>query len=356
MILKKYSYAIYLVVVVGSIFLILEFVSLKINRSRGIEFPFFFASGGSVENRTDDGRFLSIDPHLGYARSDTERQVEKFRSRYPWYRGFAIYSNEPMDRLERPLVLTLGGSTTDPLNYTSSWPEELAILLEEQGISGTVVNGAVGGYSSNQELLKLIRDGIEFHPDLVISYSGVNDRGRYGSLPHPMVHSYQRELLGSLVQRGLPPVLPNTISLLSSLREGDEDRIRYTLGLETKRTLGEWYARNLSLMNAVAQASGARFIGIVQPNAYVGSYEWAADFRDNGKSAKYQAAIGSLYNEIENLPAQADYVYSAIDIFDGIEDVYLEDGIHNTEKGFGIIAEYVLELIRTETEILGSSG
>jgi hypothetical protein len=69
--------------------------------------------------------------------------------------------------------------------------EELSKLLTADGYSGTIVNGGTGGYSSNQELIKLIRDGLEFKPDIVISYSGINDMGKYNELPYPMVHPYQ---------------------------------------------------------------------------------------------------------------------------------------------------------------------
>jgi len=344
--LRKYFFPLYLLVVVASILFVLEFISLQINRSGGVEIPFFFGSGGSVQHFRSSDRFGALDPHLGYAYDDGEPSVERFRSRYTWYRGFAIYSNRPLEQLDRPLILTLGGSTTDPLHHDASWPEELAKLLVERGLAGTVVNGAAGGYSTNQELLKLIRDGIEFRPDLVISYSGVNDRGSYGSLPHPMVHRYQRTLLRNLTQSGTAPLVPNTISLLKSLADPDnESQLSYTLGVKTKRSMGEWYARNLSLMHAVTQASGAEFLAVVQPSAYVGNYEWPPDSDKGGKSAQYVAALRSLYAEIEDLPHQPDYVHSFIGIFDGVEGVYEKDGVHTTHKGNRMIAEDMLELI-----------
>lgn len=350
---KDFLFAFCLCAIVACILLLAEVISFQINQSRGVDLPFFFGSVVSTRSFRGGDRFSALDPHLGYARGDGEPAVETFRTRYAWCDGFATYSTEPLDQLDRPLILTLGGSTTDPLSHDSSWPEELAKLLLERGRVATVINGAAGGYSSSQELLKLIRDGIELHPDLVISYSGVNDRGAYGSLPHPMVHSYQRELLGNLTQSGnVSPLVPNTISLLRSLREPDgSSQLSFTLGVETKRSLGGWYSRNLSLMSAVARASDAEFLAVVQPNAYVGSYEWAADFEENGKPAQYVEALRSLYAEIEDLPAQADYVHSFVEIFDGTEGAYRQDGIHTTRKGDRIIAEHILELIAQETTL-----
>ena len=354
---RKWPFALYLVVVVACILFVAELTSLQVNRSEGAELPFFFGEGRSVESFRGR-RFMALDPHLGYAYSDGEALVEAFRSRHGWYRGFAIYSDRPLDQLIHPVILTLGGSTTDAIQKPeTSWPEELAKVLAEKGIAGTVVNGAAGGYSSNQELLKLIRGGLELRPDLVISYSGVNDRGHYGSLPHPRVHRYQRELLATQTEPSTSPLVPNTIYLLRNLAgPGREERLSYTLGLETTRSMGEWYARNLSLMRAVSRASGAEFLAVVQPNAYVGGEvgrdEWAADPEEGGKPAHYVDQLRSLYAEIEKIPERTDYVHLFTAIFEGREEVYLGDGVHTTPKGDRIIAENIFELITTETPLL----
>jgi len=147
----------------------------------------------------------------------------------------------------------------------------------------------------------------------------------------------------------MAPIVPNTISLLRSLvNPGDDTRLTYTLGVDTKRSLGECYARNLALMHAVAKASGAGFLAVVQPSAYVGDYEWEADFEKDGKPARYVEQLRSLYAEIEDLPAEVDYVYSFIGIFDGVEGVYQKDGVHTTPKGDQIIAREMLELITSQ--------
>ena len=168
----------------------------------------------------------------------------------------------------------MGGSTTDPVKFDHSWPEELSKLLAERGISGTVVNGGTAGYSTNQELLKLVRDGLEFKPDIIISYSGVNDRGAWGKPPYPMVHPYQQYILEFLTQPAYSPLFPNTIYLLSQILWGSRPaRMTATLGVRSSRTLGQQYERNMTLMAAIARASGATFYGIIQPNAYVGPGE-----------------------------------------------------------------------------------
>jgi lysophospholipase L1-like esterase len=352
---RKYIvFTIYLIVTVGFLLLAAEFASLRINRSRGVYLPFLFANM-KVKSFRPGERFNNLDPHLGYSHGENESRVSALREKYSWYSGFAVYAQKPLDQLDHPLILTLGGSTTDPV-FGKLWPEELAGLLVEQELTGTVVNGGTGGYSSSQELLKLIRDGLEFRPDLVISYSGVNDRGTYGALPHPMVNGYQRQLLDNLVRSGDVPYFPNTISLLKSvlsLKPGSTSGLTINLGLAVDRNRGEWLYRNFALMNAVSRESGSVFLAVVQPNAYVGSYEWASDFENNGKPQYYIDSLRSLYIEIGEIAVQPDYVHSFMDIFNGIEGVYKGDGVHTREIGNRVIAENMLELIKKETKLFG---
>jgi hypothetical protein len=73
-------------------------------------------------------------------------------------KNFVIYEN---DTEAEEVILTLGGSTTSGFyqrfadGYT--WPYLLSLDLADRNIK--VINGAVGGYSSTMELLKLIIEG-----------------------------------------------------------------------------------------------------------------------------------------------------------------------------------------------------
>lgn len=350
----RYLYGLYLVVVIFSVCLLTEYICQKILHSRGVETPFFLGTASSIPKafRPAHNDFNTLDPHLGFAHGDAERGVQEFKSRHTWKRGFAIYSKKPLEQLERPIILALGGSTTDPIQYGHSWPEELAKVIKGKGISATVINGGTGGYSTNQELLKLIRDGIEFGPDVVISYSGINDRGKYGRLPNPMVHKYQREVLNQIVQRKPSPLFPSTILLLQNSLNSNEGVVAgYTLGLDTSRSMGEWYERNLSLMEAVARTRGAKFFAVLQPNAYVGDYKWRAEYEKRRGNSWYVKAVRGLYSEISDLPKRVDYIYDFTNIFSRAEDVYIEDGVHTKLKGNRIIAEHMFELIASKVSL-----
>lgn len=347
---SRYFYGLYLSIVVLSLCLLVEYVCQRIHYSNGLKIPFLIGTVHSIQKSFRPEDFNVLDPHLGYAHGNSEKKVQEFKLRHTWKRGFAIYSKKPLNQLERPIILALGGSTTDPIQYDHSWPEELAKILKDKGLPGTVINGGTGGYSTNQELIKLIRDGIEFAPDVVISYSGINDRGTYGRLPNPMVHKYQREVISELVKRKPPPLLPSTILLLQDYVTSKEGAVvGFTLGVDTLRSLGKWYERNLALMEAVARTSGAEFFAVLQPNAYIGDYEWGADYeKQRGKSAQYIKAVRRLYAEIIDLPKRVDYVYDFTKIFSGVKDAYIQDGVHATLNGNKIVAEHMLNLIVPE--------
>ena len=193
-----YKYGIYLIASTMLLFAAIEISSFFILRTSGVDAPIFLNLGGPGKKlQKNDGegglKYSAIDPHLGYAHSNGEKDVRNLSKEFTWLDGFLIYSNQTSN-FQRPIILTLGSSTTDGIRSGHSWPEEFARIMKEKRYSGTVINGGIGGYTTNQELLKLIRDGLEFFPDVVISYGGISDRGEYGELPYPMVHTYQREL------------------------------------------------------------------------------------------------------------------------------------------------------------------
>ena len=353
---RPYIYVLYLFTVVAIICVLTEYASLRINRRDGENIPFLLNLPFSSP-RGPSG-FSALDPNLGYAHGETEPEVESLKSRFSWLRSFAIYSKK-VSQLDRPVILILGGSTTDPVEFGHSWPEELAKIFIERHVSATVINGAAGGYSTNQELIKLIRDGLEFNPDIVISYSGVNDRGDWGEFPNPMVHRYQRYILKALLTRKQSSFLPNTVRLLEkyvvpqATRPGVQG---YTLGVDTTKTPGQWYERNLALMHAISEAIGAKFFGIVQPNAFVGGYD-LSNFADPGmlKDERYIRKLQLFYSQISTLPRRVDYVRDFTGIFNGVEGVYT-DGVHTTTKGEKIIAERMFTLITGATSALPASG
>ena len=344
-------FIVYVVVVTAAGLLLVEVVSRKINLANGVDIPLLYFQAVVPQNPAVRGEPKSvIDPHRGFARGKSEPRVRELQEKYVWQDGFAVYSKKPLAKLDRPIILTMGGSTTDAARGNDSWPEELSKLLAKRGISATVVNGGTSGYSTNQELLKLLRDGLQFKPDIIISYSGVNDRSAYSKMPFPMVHPYQRYLLEVLTAPQYSPLLPNAVYLMNKTMAGKPPRrVESTFGLPNGKTLGQHYEKNMVLMDAIARASGATFYGIIQPNAYVGSggeIKTPGDLR-KAKPEEYVTQLQELYGQIADLPSQHLFVHSFLSILDS-EGLYKKDGIHTTLKGNQAIAESVLSLINPE--------
>lgn len=355
--LRKHGFKLYVVTVVMAALLAIEFVCMQVNRANGVHLPFLARGGSHVLQTLIPQHFTRLDPHLGYAHGSDESGVKALIARgHRWRSGFAIYGQAAEAKtLLKPVILTLGGSTTDPVQYGRSWPEELHSLLQERRIPATVINGGTGGYSSNQELLKLIRDGLEFKPDIVVTFNGVNDGGNWGVFPHPMVHPYQRRVLDSATHPAVAPLFPNTVRVLqAALKARDERQVTgATMGLKTAKTRGEWYVRNLALIEALCRANGVRYFAIVQPTAFVGGYDGGPKFNEALEKLKQKEVtygdhirfLQAAYRDLQQAALPQPYVYDFTRIFHGEHDVYLRDGIHATRKGNRIIAQRVYDLL-----------
>lgn len=99
-------------------------------------------------------------------------------------------------------ILSLGGSTTDPLQANMvSWSEYLYLQLSKIFDDVEIICGGIASLTVSQELHKLIRDGLLFEPDIVISYSGVNDGvGMFYDKTYPFIQNYQYALIRSYIE------------------------------------------------------------------------------------------------------------------------------------------------------------
>lgn len=154
--------------------------------------------------------------------------------------GFTVFG-EPDSEMK---IVTLGGSTTDALfSPFKSWSELLYQNLKNKGYSIEIFCGGIAGYNSSNELIKMIRDVIILKPDLVISYSGINDMIEY-SKGHPFLND-------------------KTIYMGQLLEHISGDNV--VTGLEDLRTAYEIWFDNERTMEKIAEIHGIKFIGILQP-------------------------------------------------------------------------------------------
>jgi lysophospholipase L1-like esterase len=289
-----------------------------------------------------------------------------------------------VDKLERPIIVCLGGSTTfafltcrlptGDFEATGSWAEELSRIMENKRISGTVFCGGSLGYKTSQDLLKLLRDVLEIKPDIVISYGGHND---CGSLTNGY-HLYPSHFFWEARQKKIPSdksfILPNLVRYVRKIaisnQKTDENRMYMGSdeywGIKSKMSPHEYMIRNWKIMNEICKLHDIEFWGVLQP--FLGSSDVT---RNNGvlteKTLNYYSLddvrcfasseqLFDCYDRIRPELAQYGYMQDFSGIFDKqtTETIYTyfrdknkeyRDMCHVNQKGNRIIAENMFQML-----------
>ncbi len=178
--------------------LMLEGAAVALRSAKGLyTYPFLVCQNRPRDLRAASGGYRHLDPQLGYAAAEP----------------FETFGDPSDPRAYR--ILTLGGSTADTRYDANNWPGQLYDRLRASGQPVVLFNGGIVGYTTSQELFKLLRDGLLLQPDLVISVNGINDWGAFLVEDHPMVNTYQHYLLQQLTGEtgpNPPTLLPNLIT------------------------------------------------------------------------------------------------------------------------------------------------
>lgn len=251
--------------------------------------------------------------------------------------GFYEYSKQT----DQYKIAVLGGSTTDGGVYPfKSWPEILYEKLE--GV--TVYNFGVSAYTSTQEMIKLMRDVLDFNPDMVITYDGYNDSIQkdqsFFSFP------YLKEIFEYAEKRIARDCW--WMSAKDNVRSNEKNRHR-------KDNFDMWVS-NIVLMREICRLHGIKFYAFLQPMLPT------KEIKD-----KKETAIMMIYRAVENLEDEHkfdfrdrigrqnicekyDYIFDLSDIFDGVSDIYM-DVCHVYEKGNEIIADEIYKRIREKAPL-----
>ncbi len=201
----------------------------------------FYQDFNSIVNARAMHPFIDeflLDVHLGYTLPFQET-VGK---------GVKIYGDI---NTAKYTIAILGGSTSDPCNYPwKSWGE---LLWEYHKKDWAVVVGAVAGYSSSEEVIKLIRDIIPIRPNLIISYSGVNDP----LYQYPYVNNYQRFLYNKLCRLKVKDAYgASTIG----------EQVCY--GVTSEISYAERWINNQRIMHSIAKEFDIEYKAFFQPTLY----------------------------------------------------------------------------------------
>ncbi len=236
------------------------------------------------------------------------------------------------------VIVTLGGSTSDSQAFMwKCWSEILynKLVNEKQINDGNIVlySAGVSGYRSSQELLKLERDMLNLKPNMVISFSGVNDTG---NMEYPFVQYYQCQVFDAVLRRQVTDM------------NGSKTIPGYSCGFEKVGTNAENWIRHMRIMHAICQEYGIVFYGFLQPmlgakKCILSRSEQEIVLNDD---TDIMDRTGSFINEIKQVIIRdsMSYIHDITDLFNECDGVYI-DNCHVTEEGNKMIADKIYSII-----------
>ena len=277
-----------------------------------------------------------------------------------------------------PLLITLGGSTStgfyQDISKGDTYPKFLAELVAKKYF---LVNGAVGGYSSNEEFLKFYRDGPRFkNLEIVISLNGINEYfnepGKDNFYPFSTktlftmnknqlwIHQRFKGFLNSKFIMNITPNLRNFFLFLKkkNLLLNQDDEISFSevedeLSFFKILPSADRWEINVKRMNALVKLEGASYLVFLQPTMGIDgpqSYP-APNSRDqilfNRKDKLYFENINKLYVELKIKCSKLEFCIDISDIAPPSGDVYF-DARHHNAKGNKIIANEIFKYIQAK--------
>lgn len=272
--------------------------------------------------------FDEIDPLLGWGMSEKTLIA----------RGFELHHGMPVLRTDGAAcedtlrILVTGGSTTDVALLADNWPAHLMELLEQRGICCTLHMGAVGGYASGQELLKLIRDGRHLKLDIHLSYSGANETS------HPyLVSEYETDLYQRMMSAQASSVFPNLVFLIrSQLLPWPTSKLHHA-PLD-----GPQWTANMDMMQAIAIGRGYTFVGVLQPVLGVGKVVQPEQEKSHiGFVKQYREFYPTALADLEGRP----YLVNMTALFDTVKGPVYIDDCHLRPEAQPVVAQAILRLI-----------
>jgi len=225
------------------------------------------------------------------------------------YQGFYTHG---IPSESKKKIVVLGGSTTDAGMYGSliaSWPE----YLSQKRDDWVIYNGGVSSFNSAQECMKLLRDVVHIRPDLVISYSGVND----------WAQKCEKQ--------------PFKLSF-----EFGEEKFFY--GLKSSMTRSENWLLMERYMHAISRVNGSDFIAIIQTSAKLRKEQDITALEQlffEDREYGYSMFVAEVQEKIQ----EYEWLYDLSNPFEGIKETVFRDLVHLNNVGNNIIADKISDII-----------
>jgi hypothetical protein len=332
---KKIKNVLIITLIVFALLLIIELVFyLNYKRYHAAQ-PFLFNTNAFNQDysKTD---YCEIDPLTGWKVPDQKLMEHGYLVKNNMI--LLKTSSDTCHKVYR--ILITGGSTSDVYYNNRTWPVYLQKLLNSNGYCTDIYVGAVAGYNSGQEVLKLIKDGLSINPDIHISYSGANECPDNSSY----ITTYEQSAFESL-NHHKSFFMPNTYQFITSLFPGNKSVVKI-LKREIRDSTFVFYKKNIEIMNAIAVNNKYSFIEILQPIDMESRLSKFKDDQKKEKEKKYLSAHRVFYPKAIRYAKEKPYVYDLSGIFDHADknDVFI-DYCHVKPDYQNIIAEKVFELL-----------
>jgi len=290
---------------------------------------------------------LMLNPLVGLVNLP-DQSTQFFRINHLGFRGPELASKGP----HRHRVILLGGSAAFGTGLESD-AETLSAQLEQRLPDVDVVNAAVIGHRSGQELALLSSELVDLEPDQVVTLDGWNDFWAIQQKPTPWPDvNGARQVQEELERLHALTYAPLAIRLLHlpdvlfayTLRRLDASPLArmgrppamgdtaYRIDLDG---IASRYARNQVKMSRVAAAFGAGFLCVLQAN---GDIMW------KGRPSRY-----TRFRELVGTELRREGVTS-LDLNDRADVLRAEmfmDPIHLDARGNAAMAEVLAPILET---------
>jgi len=252
-------------------------------------------------------------------------------------------------------ILILGGSTSD-----SPYPYYLWRELNRSGSHAfRVVVGALGAYTTADNVATLAFKGVDYKPDLIVFYESHNDLfPAYGPSFHSDYSHWRKTFDNPLMTQGLwldrlPHILDASffysllrrIALARPIQAFDYGiwgaTAHYVPDLHDENKFKDTsvYARNLTTMAGIAKAHGSRFLLVTQLH----QPRWMTP-----ASYRYAEEMNAVVRQVAaRRRPEGTYLYDFVKEFEPQRDkLMVRDGVHFDEPGYKILGESIARFIQ----------
>ena len=262
------------------------------------------------------------------------------------FRGTEIHHNSE----EKYRIFVTGGSTAFGFGSTSdrtTIPGYLQNLFDTnyEDLNVEIINAGINGANSYREILLIKEKLVGFNPQMIISYTGANDSGRY--LEEIIFEEADDDWKPDALKFANYPWLrtPFVINKIISQDSVKEDIGKRPNFDEIPENV-EAFRKNWSQSCSFLRDNGIKSIVILQPT--LTTKKFPSVFEKESLLDDYTHRKLILQNFSENLPLLNEECDLAIDLRNAIDDT-LETtyygGTHTTDLGNKIIASKIYEKI-----------